>query len=166
MHPTNQDEPAKALVANESNRHLHLTEQYWDLSWLGRGTMERAFGDFLNTRHCDAIALLDCEGVIRWLQSNQRTLAKGHSDQLCPQGEGAWRTRQRALHPGEIGRLRFSTFRVPEITCSREVLLAQRNPCEPNERLQRSLNGQKQAAKYEKVLPIDDALIAGQERPS
>lgn len=73
-----------------------------------------SLGHLLNTRHCDAMLLLERQRVVCGFQGNDRPLANGHGLQIRLEVQLGWLIRKRALQPAEIGRFNLAAFAMPE----------------------------------------------------
>lgn len=65
--------------------------------------VQDSLGHLLNTRHCDAMALLERQRVVCGLQGNDGPFANGHGLQMGLEVQRGWLIRKRALEPAENG---------------------------------------------------------------
>lgn len=91
--------------------------------------VQGSLGQLLNTRHCDAMPLLERQRMVCGLQGNNGPFANGHGLQISLEVQRGWLIRKRALQPAEIGRFILAAFAMPEFAGSEDGLGVARKWC-------------------------------------
>jgi hypothetical protein len=124
--------------------------------------VQKLFRKVLNPVPSYPLPLFDGKRVVGRLKLNEWPLPDRARVNVGFQVERRRIERQRRLQPAEIGRLIFTPKLLPEFTCAKKVLLAERNPHEPAEEFIATDDWDFQPTANKEMLLVNHAQIISQ----